>query len=317
MLAAGYLTAARLEEQLMKARSLAAGRPIGVNLFVPRRANIAEQALSEEELEARAASVSRFREQLLAQGIPAAPAEDCSSNDDDDWDAKCELLLAEGPEFVSFTFGCPDRAVIERFHTAGIPTAVTVTDEIEAVRALGVGAAALVVQGCEAGGHRGTHREQKRPQDRGALELLEAILPIAGEKPVIVAGGIARRRHVRTMLEAGAWAVQVGTALLLADEAGTHPVHQAALETDENRVTAMTRAFSGRWARSLSNDYLNAFPAAPGAYPEINQLTAPMKARARDEGNPEQLHLWAGTEWRHSRSEPAAEIIRRLAPNRN
>ena len=313
-LAAGYLRAEQLGEQLALARALAPGEPLGVNLFVPRRVNCATHRLDEAELHTRASAVTAFAQSMQRAGLATADPSTLSPDDDDDWDAKISLLLSEGVELVSFTFGCPERAVLDAFHAAGIPTAVTVTDEIEAVRARAVGASALVVQGTEAGGHRGTHREAKHPNGRTSAELLRAILPLAGERPVIVAGGIARRRHVRGMLEAGAWAVQLGTALLLADEAGTHPVHRAALESERFNETVLTRAFSGRWARSLKNEFLDQFSEAPAAYPEVNQLTAPMKAAARERGDGEHLHLWAGTEWRRSRAEPAARILHRLDP---
>lgn len=313
-LAAGYLRAEQLGEQLVRARSLAPGGHLGVNVFVPRRANRAAHPLDEGELHTRASAVRTFAESLQHAGLVTAELSALSPDDDDDWDAKIALILSEGVDLVSFTFGCPEQSVLDAFHAAGIPTAVTVTDEIEAVRALAVGVSALVVQGAEAGGHRGTHREAKRPNERTSAELLQAILPIAGARPVIVAGGIARRRHVRDMLKAGAWAVQLGTALLLADEAGTHPVHRAALASERFTETALTRSFSGRWARSLRNEFLDRFPDAPAAYPEINQLTAPMKSAARERGDAEQLHLWAGTYWRRSRAEPAARILERLDP---
>lgn len=316
MLAAGYLSADVMDKQLQLARTLADDRPLGVNLFVPRRVNLAEDPLSQDERLQRRDQVERYAAQLMKLGYPVTDLEALDVSDDDDWDAKVGALLEARPELVSFTFGCPPRAVIDMFHALGISTAVTVTDEVEAARAVSVGAGALIAQGVAAGGHRGTHKEAKHPNSWTTAEVVGAVRRIAPTHVVIAAGGIARRRDVRSHLEAGADAVQIGTALLLSEEAGTHPVHRAALESERFTETALTRAFSGRVARSLVNDFTERVMNAPVAYPEVNVLTGPMKAAARASRDPESLHLWAGTEWRRARAEPAAEVIRRLDPGR-
>lgn len=323
MLAAGYLAPDAFAAQIARARELAPGRPLGANLFVPARANLAEPDW-EQDARARAWEVEAYA-QALAESETAdgmlgpEPIErdalgEVDALDDDGWDAKLAVLEASPVELASFTFGCPDRAAIDRIRATGALVAVTCTDEIEAVRALSQGADALVVQGAEAGGHRGTQRLAKRPNGCGTLELVERLRPIAGERPIIAAGGISRRREVRAILAAGAAAAQLGTALLLAEEAGTNPVHRAALEGEDFEETALTRAYSGRWARGLRTAFMDRHPDAPAAYPELNQLTGPLKAAANRDGDAQRLHLWAGTGWRRARSEPAAEILARLDP---
>src|SRR4029077_6957327 len=75
---------------------------------------------------------------------------------DDAWEEKLELLVEDRPAVVSVAFGCPERDVIGRLRGAGVEVWVTVTEPGEAEQAADAGADALVVQGVEAGAHRGT-----------------------------------------------------------------------------------------------------------------------------------------------------------------
>jgi nitronate monooxygenase len=184
-----------------------------------------------------------------------------------------------------------------------------VTSVAEAELAAAAGVDVLVAQGTEAGGHQGSfddHDGERRP----ALELVREL---AGGLPVVAAGGISTRDAVADALRAGAVAVQVGTAFLLADEAGTSDAHRRALAGD--RPTALTRAFSGRLARGIVNDFMREHDAhAPRGYPQVNYLTAPLRARARAAGDPERINLWAGAGYRDAIAAPAAEIVARLTP---
>jgi nitronate monooxygenase len=117
-------------------------------------------------------------------------------------------------------------------------------------------------------------------------------------------------------LAAGAIAVQCGTAFLRCPESGAHPVHKAALASGQFTGTAMTRAFSGRPARGLVNQFIRDHPDAPAAYPEINNATRPLRAAAARQGDADRMSLWAGTGFRQATERPAAEIIDLLDPER-
>ena len=119
---------------------------------------------------------------------------------------------------------------------------------------------------------------------------------------------------VDAVMRGGAVAAQVGTALLLADEAGTHPVHRAALVDGAYTHTERTRAFTGRWARGLSNRFVREHADAPAGYPHLHHLTAPERAAALATGDAQTAHLWAGTGYRDIQSAPTREIIRLLTP---
>ena len=116
------------------------------------------------------------------------------------------------------------------------------------------------------------------------------------------------------MIAAGAVAAQLGTAFLLADEAGSSPVHRAALKDPQFTETVVTRAFSGRYARGLRNRFVNDHEAeAPFGYPEIHYLTGPLRAASVRAGDPQATNVWAGTGFRSIRTGSVADIIGSLS----
>ncbi|MET0993280.1 MAG: nitronate monooxygenase, partial [Mycobacterium sp.] len=193
----------------------------------------------------------------------------------------------------------------------GITTVGTVTTLAEAEMAVACGVDAVVAQGPSAGGHRGTFDPAAQPAaDR--LEHLLAALAII-DVPVVAAGGLATADDVGRVLRAGAVAAQLGTAFLLADEAGSSPVHRAALQDPQFTETVVTKAFSGRYARGLRNRFIDEHEAqAPLGYPEIHYLTSPLRAASVRTGDPHAVNVWAGTGFRSAKTAPVAEIIKDL-----
>lgn len=300
-LAAGYLTGQRFADDIVAARLLTSG-PIGVNLFVPQPSAATRSALDEYR-DRLTPLVQRFGVEL---GLPRL--------DDDGWDEKLDVVVSAAPELASFTFGCPSPDVLARLRRAGVVSAVTVTSRAEADVAVAAGADVLVVQGPDAGGHRGTFSPIRRPGEASLGELLTEIAK-GGETPVVAAGGLSAQSAIQNVLDRGAVAAQVGTALLLSDEAGTNPVHRAALKDDQFTETVVTRAFSGRYARGLANEFTRRFdPVAPLGYPDVNQLTGPLRAAAVAAGDSQNTNLWAGTQWRKRVEGPARDIVAALAP---
>jgi len=269
-------------------------RPFAVNVFEAQR-----RAGDPDE-------VARYAKALAAEGRPLGEAR----HDDDRLREKLALLVELRPAVVSFTFGCPARPTIDRLRAAGCAVWVTVTTPEEAVFAAGMGADALVVQGVEAGGHRGGF-DDDAPGDYGLLALLQ-LVDAAVEVPLVAAGGIMTGRGVAAVLAAGASAAQLGSALMRTPEAGTSAPHREALAAGD-RPTGLTRAFSGRLARGIVNRFQREHADAPSAYPEIHHLTTPMRAAARAEGDAESINLWAGQAYPLAREAPAAQIVRDLA----
>jgi nitronate monooxygenase len=297
-LAAGYLSADALADVLSRTRELTS-EPIGVNLFVPGSA-----AADDEAIAAYAAELAPEAARLGAElGEPRW--------DDDAYPAKLDLLTRSGVHTVSFTFGCPAPDEIHSLHASRVQVAVTVTDADEARIAVAAGADSLIVQGTEAGGHQGSF-DPAEPNHTPLLDALRSVRA-AVDVPVVAAGGIATAADVVVALDAGAAAVQVGTAFLCTPEAATSAVYREALLTRRYPDTVVTRAFSGRWARGLANRFAREHPDAPAGYPQVHHLTRPLRAAATRAGNAEVPNLWAGTGWSAVRDEPAADVVARLA----
>jgi len=124
-------------------------------------------------------------------------------------------------------------------------------------------------------------------------------------------GGIASGAGVQAALAAGASAAQIGSALMLTPEAGTSAAHRAAFTGDS--PTALTRAFTGRFARGIVNRFVRDHDAdAPKGYPQVHFLTAPLRAAARAAGDADGINLWAGQAYGRAEEAPAAELARRF-----
>jgi nitronate monooxygenase len=211
---------------------------------------------------------------------------------------------------VSFTFGCPPLCELVSLRAHGSEVWVTVTDEAEARAARDAGADVLVLQGVEAGGHRGSweDRPDTAADGLGLLALLRLVAESDVDLPLVAAGAVADAASLSAVLAAGATAAQVGTAFMLAPEAGTNPAHREALRSDS--PTALTRAFTGRLARGIVNRFMEEHsPAAPVAYPHIHHATAGLRAAARESGDAGGFNLWAGQAHRLAVERPAAETV--------
>jgi nitronate monooxygenase len=297
-LAAGYKSADRVHEDMRELRSLTP-RPFGVNMFAPPSSKPASDAI--------AAYAARLQGEADRYGVALGDAR----HDDDDFAAKLELAIAERVAIVSFTFGCPSREIVQQLHAAGSDAWVTVTCPEEAAQAEGAGADALVVQGFEAGGHRGYFVDRPDSEELGLLVALRLIASRV-RLPLVAAGGIADGASLAAALCGGAQAAQIGSALMLTPEAGTSAAHRAALR--EGRRTALTRAFSGRQARAVVNRFMEEHSSsAPGAYPDVHHLTTPIRAAARGADDPEAINLWAGQAHMLAEDDAAAEVVRRIA----
>ena len=169
--------------------------------------------------------------------------------------AKLDVIHDLRPEVVSFTFGLSTSIEIRRLKSAGITSAATVTNLDEALLALACGVDVLVAQGPRAGGHRATFDPVAKPPEEPLQGLLAALVPRVNA-PIVAAGGFATSDDVRLVIGMGAVAAHCGTAFLLAHEAGSNPIHRAALTSPEFTETVLTRAFTGRYARGLRNRFI-------------------------------------------------------------
>ncbi|MDQ2635885.1 MAG: nitronate monooxygenase, partial [Actinomycetota bacterium] len=240
--------------------------------------------------------------------LPREPVEN-----DDQFGAKIDLLLAEPVPVASFTFGIPDAGVIRDLRRAGTIVVQTVTSTAEAEEAAAAGVDMLAVQSHVAGGHSATLHPQRIPETLAIGELVRAVIDTVG-LPVIAAGGLSTAADVSGVVRAGATAAMVGTVLLLADESGASSTHQRALTDPARTETVVTRAFTGRPARGLRNTFIDTYETqAPLGYPAVHHLTSPLRKAAAAADEPERLHLWAGTGYRNARRAPTEQILTALA----
>ncbi|MDJ1130421.1 nitronate monooxygenase [Streptomyces iconiensis] len=302
-LAAGYKTPEAMYEEIRQLRRLT-GRAFGVNLFMPQPPT------------ADPAAVEVYREQLAGEATWYETAlGDTDGGTDDAYEAKLAILFDDPVPVVTFHFGCPSRRVLERFAKLGTYTMVTATSVAEAQTAQWAGAHAVCVQGVEAGGHQGTHRDDP-PSEATGLGLLSLVTQVkeAVQLPIVAAGGLMRGGQIAAVLAAGATAAQLGTAFLVTTESGANPVHKQAMTNPLFTRTELTRAFSGRPARGLVNRFMREHgPYAPSAYPQVHYLTAGLRKAAAKAGDPQGMALWAGQGHRLARELPAAQLVEVLA----
>ena len=276
--------------------------PFQVNLWIPDPAPRRD--------EAREAEVRRF---LAAWGPEVE--EGAGDAVPPEFGAQCEAVLEAGAPVVSSIMGVYPPDFVERAHRAGASWWATVTTVAEARIAVAAGADVVVAQGCEAGGHRGAFDASRAERDMvGLMSLLPAVVD-AVAVPVVAAGGIADGRGAAAALALGASAVQIGTGFLRCPEAGLDPAWSAALARTAPEETLVTRAFSGRAARSVATAYARAAAAgpAPAPYPVQRGLTRAMREDAGRTGDLERMQAWAGQSAALARAVPAGEVVRDLA----
>jgi nitronate monooxygenase len=297
-LAGGYRGASDLAAD-MEAVHDAGVESFGVNLFVPGRP--AEDATH----------LSSYIASLEAEAAVLGASLGQPTWDDDDYPAKLEAVRARPPALVSFTFGIPTEEVVRSLQAAGTLVALTVSTPEEATRALRAGPDALCVQGAEAGAHRGSlDNDDRSDADRSVRSLLAAVRRRT-LVPLVAAGGVGGPDDVRDLLSRGATMVQAGTAFVRSDESGAAQLVKDALGAPRfaDVGTVVTRAFSGRRARALSNAFARDHRDAPAAYPEINNATRPLRAAAVRAGDAERTSLYAGTAFAQARAVPAADVV--------
>ncbi|MCW5831117.1 MAG: nitronate monooxygenase [Labilithrix sp.] len=306
-LSVGAASAAGAQASIAEVRALTSG-PLNVNVFCHAPAR------RDAELERR--WIARLAPELARYGaVPPSELQEIYRSFAED-DAMLRVLVAAKPTVVSFHFGLPPADRIAALRAAGIVLFGSATSLAEARALASAGVDAVVAQGYEAGGHRGTF-DLAAPDDRMSTFALVRVLVRELSLPVIAAGGIMDGAGIAAALHLGASAAQLGTAFIACDESLADEAHRAALTTYAGHHTVMTRAISGRPARCLANRFtaLGAavsdadVPAYPVAYDLGKSLHAAAKAKA-EHGYGAQ---WAGQGAPLSRAMPAGALVTTLA----
>ncbi len=283
----------------------ATNKPFNLNFF-------AHAAPREDpEVTARArARVAPFYEELDLGEVPTAVAAPFGSFDDE----KLSLLLDLRPAVVSFHFGLPRSDDLAALRAAGCRILCSATSVAEARTLAAAGVDAVIAQGWEAGGHRGTFGISFEDVGIGTMALVPPSVD-AVEVPVIAAGGIADGRGIAAAFALGAGGVQMGTAFLSCPEAEVSAAHRAALRQASDQDTRLTRAFSGRPARARNNRYITAMAKAREALPEFPLMygfSDPLRQAGAERELPDFQFLLYGQAAALNRELPAAELVERL-----
>jgi nitronate monooxygenase len=283
-LAAAYSSAERIQQDIAVVRKLTA-RPFAVNLFSPQA-----QLPLNGGVNAVADFLRPYHERLglKAPELPQKPIEDF----DEQLDAVCKA----NPPIVSFTFGLLPPKASDRLKAQGTYLMGTATTVEEARQLEQADVDAVIAQGSEAGAHRGTFAVPAEEALIGTMALIPQVVD-ALRIPVIASGGVMDGRGIVAALVLGASAVQMGTAFLACKEAGTSAVYREALTRGRGDATTLTRAFSGRMARGLNNEFIekwNLSGLEHLPYPWQNAFTQPMRRAAASAKQSGLLSLWAG-----------------------
>lgn len=302
-LGGAYMTPEQIEAaaEAIRART---DRPFAINLFAS-----VPPAPMQGDASRMLALMARYHEQL---GLPAPEAPGPQT---DPLPGQLEAVLRIRPAVLSFTFGRLPAATLARCRELGILTVGTATTVREAQALEQDGVDAIVAQGAEAGGHRGTFLDAFEASLIGTMALVPQVAD-AVSVPVIASGGIMDGRGIAAALALGADFAQMGTAFLTTEESGISDAYKAVVSASRAEQSRITRAFSGRPARGIANAFMRDADAIAGdilPYPLQNALTRPMRTAGGKSGNINVLSLWAGQGAPLARRESTAELIQRLA----
>lgn len=281
---AGYMSPMDIGNSIQEIRK-ATNRTFGINLFVSEEPD----ALTETKVNSAIAALSPYKNELeIAEDI-VLPQKDHLLF----YEEQLEAVMKAMVPVCSFTFGIPHHSVIEKLKQECTVVIGTATNVEEALLWEKNGADIVVAQGSEAGGHRGTFLNDDTTGLVGGLALIPQVVD-AVQIPVIAAGGIMDARGIAAAFMLGAEGVQLGTAFLTAEESGIHLTYKDAL-LNTNGETSITKAFSGKMARGITNRYMREMADKEILpFPYQNDLTNTIRKRAASKENPDFMSLWAG-----------------------
>jgi len=297
------LSPEQAHEAIIRLREQAAG-PFNVNFFCHR-----EPAPDPDREERWLARLAPYYEEWDIQ-----PPATLAAGGRGAFDTRmCEVIEATQPPIVSFHFGLPERALLDRVRATGARILSSATSVAEAEWLEDEGVDAIIAQGYEAGGHQAVFLTEGLVNSIGTFALVPQIVD-AVRVPVLAAGGIGDGRGIAAAFALGAAGVQIGTAYLLTPEATITQLHREAL-LDHNRGTALTNIFTGRPARGIVNrivEEIGPIASDAPAFPRAAPALAPLRAHAEQRGSTDFTSLWSGQAAALGREMPAAELTRTL-----
>lgn len=230
------------------------------------------------------------------------------------YEQQVEAILEVQPPVFSFVFGIPSPEILRECRRRGITTLGAATTLEEAVAAEEAGVDLILATGMEAGGHRPSFLRRAEDSLVGTLALVPQVAARV-KIPVVAGGGIADARGMAAALALGAQAVQIGTAFLACEESGAHPLHRERLFQVQSHETMLTRAYTGRLARFIRNDFIRELEEAgvqPRPFPRQSWLTDALKKEAAAQGDTGRMGLYASQAAPLLRHRRAADLMASL-----
>ncbi|MFD3447541.1 NAD(P)H-dependent flavin oxidoreductase [Microbacteriaceae bacterium 4G12] len=301
-LGAGYMSPEQMREAIRSVRRQT-DQPFAVNLLLTKTVDINRNTLD------YARQLLQPVEQKL--GITSSSEELMIGTYQD----QLEVILEEKVPVCSFAFDMPCVEEIQRLKENGTVIIGTATNVQEGKAWANIGADIIVGQGSEAGGHRGTFIGSVQSSMIGTMALIPQLVDAFSHIPIVAAGGIMDGRGIAASLALGAEGVQLGTAFLTCEESGAHAIHKKEIIASNDQSTTLTRAFSGKYARGLCNDFMTEFQQHERElpdYPILHVLTKEIRQAAAKQQNKEYMSLWAGQASPLARVQPAAMLIKQL-----
>lgn len=267
----------------------ATGKPYNLNLWVSDH-DTHNGTVTDEQYEQTA---TLFKPYFDEAGIPL-PGKPASFKSR--FENQLQVIFDIRPKVFSFMFGLLPPDVLEKLKSLGIKTVGAATTLDEAIALDNSGVDMIIASGFEAGGHRPSFLAPAEQSLTGTFVLLQLIKEKV-KTPVIAAGGIANGRGIAGALTLGADAVQVGTAFLATDESGALPEHRKMLFSDAAKYTSLTRAYTGRLGRGLSNYIIKELIGKEKQFlpfPLQTTFMSSLRKAAIDKGKWDMILLWGG-----------------------
>ncbi|EEK74218.1 2-nitropropane dioxygenase (Nitroalkane oxidase) [Bacillus mycoides] len=301
-LGAGYMSPEQIREAIYKIRELT-NKPFGVNLLLTKEIQIEEEKVNEAKVLLSGVNRELGIEEEKTLKLPKSYKE------------QLQVLLEEKVPVVSFAFQTLEKEEIDDLKKEGIKVIGTATHVAEAKALAKLGVDIIVGQGSEAGGHRGTFIGKEQDAMIGTFALIPQLVAEVPHIPIVAAGGVMNGQGLVAAFALGAEAVQMGSAFLTSEESITHDVYKEAILHSTDTSTTVTRAFSGKYARGIRNEFIEKHEGREEnlpMYPVQNVLTSKIRQEAAKQNKEEYMSLWAGQASSLARTESAQHVVKRV-----
>ncbi|MGH0498851.1 NAD(P)H-dependent flavin oxidoreductase [Bacillus wiedmannii] len=292
-LGAGYMSPEQIREAINKIRERT-DKPFGVNLLLTKEIQIEEEKLNLAKVLLSGVNREFGIEEEETIKLPKSYKE------------QLQVLVEENVPVVSFAFQTLEKEEIDDLKRRGIKVIGTATHVREARVLAELGVDIIVGQGSEAGGHRGTFIGKEQDAMIGTFALIPQL---------VAAGGVMNGQGLVAAFSLGAEAVQMGSAFLTSEESITHDVYKEAVLHSTDTSTTVTRAFSGKYARGIRNEFIERHEGKEEGlpmYPVQNVLTSKIRQEAAKQNKGEYMSLWAGQASSLARIESAQHVVERV-----